>query len=119
MTRGHLIAFALLIGAVALGGTGVAAEIGGAPLMIASGDGMAETDHDRDDGEDHESSNGTVGMSAAAVRDTLKARGYTDIRDIDRDDGRYEADARAAQGDRVEVYVDAGTGRIVREEREE
>ncbi|SDF99061.1 Peptidase propeptide and YPEB domain-containing protein [Limimonas halophila] len=116
MKLGSYVALTLLAGAVAVGGTAVSAEIAGTPLTIASADGMTETDHDRDD---HESSEGDAGVSAAAVRDTLKAHGYTDVRDIDRDDGRYEADARTADGNRVEVDVDAGTGRIIREEREE
>lgn len=51
-------------------------------------------------------------MTAAQVRATLEAQGYTKINDVEFDDGMWEADARSADGKRVSVRLDPATGRI-------
>lgn len=43
----------------------------------------------------------------------VKEQGYSDISEIEREDGRYCVEARDAEGKRVEIYVDAKTGEIV------
>lgn len=55
---------------------------------------------------------GQDGMSEREVRDALTNAGYTDIDDLDRDDGLWEADARNADGRRIDVRVDPRTGTV-------
>ena len=57
-------------------------------------------------------------LSAEEVTARLAALGYTQIRPIRIDDGLWEVYARNPRGQRVELYVDARTGVIVREERD-
>ena len=56
-------------------------------------------------------------MTAAEVRATLEAQGYTGINDVEFDDGMWEADARSADGNRVQVRLDPASGRIYPDER--
>lgn len=51
-------------------------------------------------------------MTAAQVRATLQAQGYTHIDDVEFDDGMWKADARSADGTRVDVRLDAKTGKV-------
>ena len=46
------------------------------------------------------------------IYDRVEAAGYRDIRQIERDDGRYEVKAHNAQGERVKLYVNASTGAV-------
>ena len=48
----------------------------------------------------------------AAVTQALNAAGYAEIREIELDDGLYEAEVRRADGRWGEVTVDAATGEI-------
>ena len=58
-------------------------------------------------------------LTAAQIRAALEAAGYTQIRDLEYDnDGYWEADARNAQGQRVELRIDPRTGAVLREERD-
>lgn len=51
------------------------------------------------------------------VKAKLTAAGYSEIHDVDFDDGMWKAEAeRASDGDDREVHLDAATGRIVYEE---
>ncbi len=60
-----------------------------------------------------------VGMlSAAEIRAALEAAGYTQIRDLEYDDGHWEAEARNAQGRRVELRIDPRTGAVLHEEND-
>jgi len=54
-------------------------------------------------------------LTAAAVRSRLAAAGYRDIRDLELDDGFWEAEARNAAGRRVDLIVHAWTGEVVHE----
>jgi uncharacterized membrane protein YkoI len=58
-------------------------------------------------------------LDAAQVTDALTAAGYTEVRDLDRDEAVWEADARNANGAEVELKVNARTGAIVHERLEE
>lgn len=58
-------------------------------------------------------------LSAAEVTARLLALGYSSIRVIKFDDGKWELEARHPAGYWVEMYVDARTGEILREWRED
>lgn len=58
---------------------------------------------------------GQDGMSESDVRSGITAAGYTDIDDLDRDDGLWEADARR-DGRRVELRIDPRTGTVYPED---
>jgi membrane protein implicated in regulation of membrane protease activity len=51
-------------------------------------------------------------MTEAQVRAALEAEGYTSVNDVKFEDGVWKADARSADGNRVDVRVDATTGII-------
>lgn len=51
-------------------------------------------------------------ITEAQVKLTLEAAGYTNINDIKFKDGAWKADARSADGNRVDVRIDATTGQI-------
>jgi len=57
------------------------------------------------------------GLTAPQVRAQLEAQGYTDINDVEFDDGMWEADARSADGNRVELRIDARTGEVFPDEQ--
>ena len=48
------------------------------------------------------------------VYDRMEAAGYRDMREIEYSSGRYEVEARDAQGRRVKLHVNAGTGAVER-----
>jgi hypothetical protein len=51
------------------------------------------------------------------VIDRVVAQGYSDVREVERkSDKLYEVKARDGQGRRVELYVDARSGEVLREE---
>ncbi len=52
-------------------------------------------------------------LSEADVRAKLSAAGYTQVDDVEFDDGLWKADARTAQGTRVELRLDPQTGEVV------
>ena len=51
-------------------------------------------------------------MTAPQVRASLEAQGYTDVNDVEFDDGLWKAGARSADGKRVDVRIDPATGKI-------
>lgn len=51
-------------------------------------------------------------MSSSDVHQILSAAGYTNIHDVEFDDGLWEADATAAHGREVDILIDPATGRI-------
>jgi uncharacterized membrane protein YkoI len=51
-------------------------------------------------------------MTAPQVRAALEAQGYTRINDVEFDDGMWKADARSADGQRVELRIDPATGKV-------
>lgn len=52
------------------------------------------------------------------VASNLRADGY-DLREIEIDDGRYEVEAIAPDGRRVELYIDPVIGKILKVERDD
>jgi hypothetical protein len=55
-------------------------------------------------------------LTKPQVRAKLEAQGYTRINDIQFDDGTWTADARSADGNRVELRMDARTGEVFPDE---
>ena len=55
-------------------------------------------------------------LTKPQVRAKLEAQGYTKINDIQFDDGTWTADARSADGNRVELRMDAKTGEVFPDE---
>ncbi|MFC3814536.1 PepSY domain-containing protein [Lysobacter sp. GCM10012299] len=51
------------------------------------------------------------------VRKQLAEQGYTKVNDVKFEDGVWKADARSAEGNRVDVRIDAKTGRVYPDEQ--
>ncbi|GAA4796499.1 PepSY domain-containing protein [Lysobacter hankyongensis] len=51
-------------------------------------------------------------LTEAQVKAMLEAQGYTRINDVKFKDGTWKADARSADGNRVDLRVDAATGKV-------
>lgn len=51
-------------------------------------------------------------LTAAQVKAKLEAQGYTKVNDMEFEDGVWKADARSADGNRVEVRIDPATGTV-------
>ena len=56
-------------------------------------------------------------LTEAKVRAQLTEQGYTHINDIKFRDGVWKADARSAEGNRVDVRLDPKTGRVYPDEQ--
>lgn len=56
-------------------------------------------------------------MTAPQVRAALEAQGYTKVNDVEFEDGMWQADARSADGQRVELRIDPATGAVYPEDR--
>ncbi len=54
----------------------------------------------------------------ARVRAALEARGYSDVHDLEVDDGRFEVDARNPAGESVDLELDLVTLEILYEDRD-
>jgi hypothetical protein len=52
------------------------------------------------------------------VKSSLEGKGYTDVHDIEIDDGRYEVDARNAEGHSVDLELDLQSLEILHEKRD-
>ena len=59
----------------------------------------------------------TTALTQAQLRARLEAQGYTSINDIKFEDGVWKADARSANGNRVDVRIDAQTGEVYPDEQ--
>lgn len=57
-----------------------------------------------------------AGLTQAQVRAQLEAQGYTNVNDLKFEDGVWKADARSADGNRVDVRIDAATGEVFPDE---
>ena len=51
------------------------------------------------------------------MRTRLAEQGYTKVNDLKFEDGVWKADARSAEGNRVDVRLDAKTGRVYPDEQ--
>lgn len=52
-------------------------------------------------------------LNIRQVYDKLEAAGYTDIREIDRERGGYEAKVRDSEGRKVKLYIDPRSGEVI------
>lgn len=52
-------------------------------------------------------------LSERDVRAALSADGYTDVHDVDYDDGIWQAKARNNAGKKVELEIDPSTGKVI------
>lgn len=52
-------------------------------------------------------------LTAADIAARLASQGFTDVHDVEFDDGRYEAEARDRDGRRVDLTVHPGDGRVL------
>ena len=57
-------------------------------------------------------------LTVPQVIERLAAQGYSDITEVERDDGRYEVEARHADGTRMDLDVDMRTGEVLKSERD-
>ncbi len=55
-------------------------------------------------------------LSAPQVRAQLEAHGYTEIADLEFDDGMWKAEAKSANGKQVDVRIDPRTGQVYPED---
>lgn len=58
-------------------------------------------------------------MSVEQLSARLNELGYTSIREIEADDGRYEVEARSPEGQRVELKVNPRSGDIARSKHDD
>ena len=49
----------------------------------------------------------------------LKAEGYSEVYEIEREHGRYEVKAKNREGRTVELYLDAATGKALQSEEDD
>jgi uncharacterized membrane protein YkoI len=54
-----------------------------------------------------------TGVSAQSINDQLKAAGYTDIDDVEMEDGVWTAEAKGPDGKKVELKLDPTDGHII------
>lgn len=59
----------------------------------------------------------TEPLTEHQVRQQLAEQGYTKVNDVKFEDGVWKADARSAEGNRIDVRLDAATGRVYPEEQ--
>jgi hypothetical protein len=60
---------------------------------------------------------GEGALTEAQVKASLKAQGYSRINDLKFKDGVWKADARSADGNRVDVRLDPKTGQVFPDEQ--
>lgn len=73
----------------------------------AAGDGIAQT-------APHQGAPLTV----QEITSRVESQGFTNVTKVELEHGRYEVYARDGQGHRMELYVDARTGEILKSERD-
>ena len=56
-------------------------------------------------------------LTAAEVRAKLESQGYTNVNDVEFEDGIWTADARSADGNRVDLSIDPKTGEVYPDEQ--
>jgi hypothetical protein len=54
-------------------------------------------------------------LTASQIISLLENAGYTQITDVEKDDGVWEVDAVSPKGERVEIDLDPVSGKIIRE----
>ena len=58
-----------------------------------------------------------AGLTEPQIRAKLEAQGYTKINDVKFEDGVWKADAKSADGNHVDVRLDAKTGAVYPDEQ--
>jgi uncharacterized membrane protein YkoI len=58
-------------------------------------------------------------LAAADIARMLEAQGYSNVHDIELDDGRYEVEAVNAAGQKVDLKLDPRDGRILSEQQDD
>ena len=56
-------------------------------------------------------------LSVKEINDRVEGQGYRNITQVEREGDRYEVKATTAEGGRVELYLDAHTGEVVKTKR--
>lgn len=54
----------------------------------------------------------TPGLTEAQVRQLLTEQGYSNLADLDFEDGMWQAEATSADGNRIDVRVDPASGQV-------
>jgi hypothetical protein len=85
-----------LAGALILGGVALAAS----PAAAVDDDRVTDAQHEK-------------------IKAALEAKGYRDVRDVEIDDGRFEADATHPDGYAVDLELDMTTFEVVHEKRDD
>lgn len=111
-----IIAGALFIGSLAVGGVALA----GPSFVKSQIDGFRLASNE----EGHGGAQGGKAVSGAALDmqaliQRLSQNGYGDIRKIEREGGRYEVEARNRDGRWRELEIDAQSGKILRDEEDD
>ena len=57
-------------------------------------------------------------LSPAEIVKKVEAAGYTNVHDLEFDDGRWEVEATSPAGVAVDLEVDAASGKILHEDRD-
>ena len=70
---------------------------------------------DAANGELMDDRSGRTLLPAMEITNMLAKNGYSDVHDLDLDDAVWEADATNAQGQRVELRLNAHTGKVLSE----
>jgi uncharacterized membrane protein YkoI len=61
---------------------------------------------------------GVANMSEADVRASLATQGYTNVHDVDYEDGIWNAEADDPSGKDVEIKIDPDTGKVIGKEKD-
>ena len=102
--------------AVWLGGLLATAGFG---LGIVQG-AFAQSDQPvRQGGEEATRTTPAPAMPMEQVLAQLKAEGYSEVNEIEREHGKYEVKAKNREGRTVELYLDASTGKTLETEEED
>ena len=67
-------------------------------------------------GTGQEAAQAAPAMPMEQVLAQLKAKGYGEIYEIERERDRYEVKANDREGRRIELYLDAATGKVLQSE---
>ena len=105
------VSVASLIAALALGAGIVSTTLAGSDQAGAGVQSPGACEDGRSSGPDE--------LSMEAVLARLADEGYRDVTEIEREHGRYEVEARDAEGRRVELHLDARTGDVLKRELED
>jgi uncharacterized membrane protein YkoI len=100
-----------------------AAGLGGLLATAAFGFGIVQGAFAQSDqpvrGAGQEAAQSAPAMPMEQVLAQLRAEGYGEIYEIERERDRYEVKAQTREGRRVELYLDAATGKVLQSEEDD